>query len=377
MRHFQAFLIAMIVGAELFISTNGAAPKGQVKKMNFGKSKDGKPVHLYELSFGKPAPRAKIMTYGAIVTELIVADKNTKVDNVVLGFDNLAGYLKGHPYFGAICGRYANRIAKGKFTLDGKEYTLATNNGNNHLHGGKRGFDKVVWKATEVKRKDGPALMLQYRSVDGEEGYPGNLDVTVVYTLTEDAQLKIEYEAKTDKATILNLTNHSYFNLHGAGTGTILDHEVMLNAEKYTPVDSELIPTGKIDPVKGTPLDFTTAKKIGKDIKKIESDPVGYDHNFVLRKEKSGELSLAAKVSEPILGRVMEVWTTQPGVQLYTGNFLDGKAVGPRGAYKQYYGFCLETQHFPDSIHHENFPSVVLKPGETYKQTTIYKFSTK
>jgi aldose 1-epimerase len=349
--------------------------QGSVQKMDFGKTKDGTPVELFVLTNGKMT--AKVMTYGAILTELIVPDKDGKPGDVVLGFDSLEGYLAGHPFFGATTGRVANRIAKGKFTLDGKEYTLAVNNGPNSLHGGLKAFDKKIWKAEDASGPEGPAVRFSYLSPDGEEGYPGNLSVTVTYTVTNDQALKIDYKATTDKATPVNLTNHSYFNLAGPAAGDILGHELMLAADSYTPGDDTLIPTGEISPVKGTPLDFTAPKKIGAQIKEIPADPVGYDHNFVL-KGGGKSLALAAVVTEPTSGRVMEMFTTEPGVQFYTANFLDGSLKGKEGVvYTKHRAFCLEAQHFPDSINKPSFPSTVLRPGETYAQTTIYKFSTK
>jgi aldose 1-epimerase len=299
---------------------------------------------------------------------------------VVLGFENLKGYLEGHPYFGCIVGRYCNRIAKGKFSLDGKEYTLAANNGPNHLHGGKKGFDKVVWKVEGsgiTNDNKGLYLKLSYRSKDGEEGYPGNLACVVIYTVPFDTNsLQIEYEATTDRLTVVNLTNHSYFNLGGLKGGEILGHELEIMADKYTPTDDTLIPTGKIEPVAGTPFDFTKPKTMGKDIAQIKADPVGYDLNYVLRPSEL-TLRLAARVSEPKSGRVMEVRTTEPGIQFYTGNFLDGSNKGKGGvAYKKHFGFCLETQHFPDSPNHPEFPSVQLKPDRAYQSKTEYLFST-
>jgi aldose 1-epimerase len=349
--------------------------QAKLEKKDFGKTADGTPVDLYVLTNAKGA-QAKITTYGGIVTELWVPDRDGKLGDVVLGCDDLKSYLAGHPFFGAVAGRVANRIGKAKFTLDGKEYKLAANNGPNSLHGGKKGFDKVVWKAEPVKAADGVALKMSYRSPDGEEGYPGNLDVTMTYTLTNQNELKIDYSATTDKATPVNLTNHSYFNLAGPGSGTILDHEILIEADKYTPVDDTLIPTGKLEPVKGTPLDFTTPTKIGAHIKELKNDPQGYDHNYVLKGEGKS-LALAARVHEPKIGRVLEMYTTEPGVQFYTGNFLDGKVKGKGTAYQKHQGFCLEAQHFPDSVNQPNFPSVILRPGKTYTQTTVYKFLTK
>jgi aldose 1-epimerase len=357
-----------------------AAEKGgkpTVEKKAYGKTAEGKPVDLYVLTNGK-GMTVKITNYGGIVTELHAPDRDGKFADVVLGFDNLEGYIKGNPYFGCIVGRVANRIAKGRFTLEGKEYKLATNNGPSALHGGVKGFDKVVWKAESFKGPQSAGVQLRYVSKDSEEGYPGTLTTTVTYTLTEDNSLQIDYEATTDKATPVNLSNHSYFNLAGPGAGTILDHEIMIAADKYTPVDDTLIPTGKIDPVKATPLDFTTSTRIGKRIDQLKGDPVGYDHNFVLRQGEGKGPWLAARVTEPKSGRIMEMLTTEPGVQFYTGNFLDGKLKGKGGAvYRQYAGFCLEAQHFPDAVHHKNFPSIILEPGKTYTQTTIYHFSAK
>lgn len=344
----------------------------KITKSKFGNLPDGTVVDQYTLTNGKGIT-CKIISYGGIVTELHVPDKNGKPADVVLGFDNLAQYLSSSPYFGAICGRYANRIAKGKFTLDGKTYTLAVNNGPNALHGGLRGFDKVVWKATPSETKDGVSLKLTYTSGDGEEGYPGTLKVAVTYTLTTKNELQMDYEATTDKATTVNLTNHSYFNL--AGIGDVLSHELTLSAKNFTPTDDTLIPTGEIKSVKGTPFDFTTAKKIGQDIEKLYAVPHrGYDHNFVLDSQGKG-VALAARVVEPKSGRVMETLTDQPGVQLYTANFLEdtrckgGKVFGKHGA------LCLETQHYPDSVNHPEFPSTILRPGEQYRTTTIYRFS--
>jgi len=351
------------------------ATEARVEKAAYGKMKDGTAIDLYTLKNAKGMV-TRIITYGGIVTELHTADRAGKVADVVLGFKTLEPYLGDHPYFGAIIGRVGNRIAKGRFTLHGKAYALATNNGANHLHGGLKGFDKVVWKAEAVKAADGAALKLTYLSRDGEEGYPGNLSVTVVYTLTNQNELRIDYAATTDKATPVNLTNHSYFNLAGEGTGDILGHELMLAADRFTPVESTLIPTGELKAVAGTPMDFTKAMTIGSRIDKVPlAPPGGYDHNYVLT-GGGGSLALAARVREPRSGRVMEVHTTEPGVQLYTGNFLDGSLKGKRGtAYAKHSGFCLETQHFPDSVNHPNFPSTILEPGRTYRTTTEYRFS--
>lgn len=340
---------------------------------------DGKSVSLYRLTNAN-GMQADISNYGAIVTRLTAPDRNGRFDDVVLGYETVAEYVADTPYFGAIVGRYGNRIAKGRFTLDGVEYELAVNNEPNHLHGGIKGFDKVIWDAEPGQDAQGAHLRLTYISEDGEEGYPGTLKSTVVYTLSNNNELKIDYAASTDKATVVNLTHHGYWNLAGQGSGDILGHELMLNADRTTPVDSTLIPTGELKPVKGTPFDFTTPHKIGQ---RIDADDEqikfggGYDHNFVLNKP-GREMSLAARVYEPTTGRVMEVHTTEPGIQFYSGNFLDGSNVGKGGkAYHHRNGFCLETQHFPDSPNQQgnpNFPSVILRPGEKYEHHTVYKF---
>jgi aldose 1-epimerase len=365
------------VGCQSFGSKS--ASKAGIRKESFGTTKDGQAVDLYTLTNANGMV-AKITNYGGIVTELWVPDRNGKLGDVVLGFDNVGDYEEYSPYFGSLIGRYGNRIGKGKFTLDGKAYTLATNNDENHLHGGLKGFDKVVWNAEPVEKAGGPALKLRYLSKDMEEGYPGNLDVTVIYTLTNKNELKIDYKATTDKPTVVNLTNHSYFNLAGQGNGDILGHKLMLNADHYTPVDSGLITTGEIAPVAGTPFDFTEPTAIGARINNDNTQlgyGLGYDHNWVLNK-KGSEMSLAARVYEPTSGRVMKIFTNEPGVQFYAGNFLDGTFSGKKNkVYKHRYGFCLETQHFPDSPNKPNFPSVVLRPGETYSTTTIHKFTTR
>lgn len=369
------------LAAGLFASLGAAVASGQVvtkagrlmgvSRMDFGKTPDGTPVEIYTLTNGKIT--AKVMTYGAILTELVVPDRDGKPGDVVLGFDDLKGYLAGHPYFGATVGRVANRIGGAKFSLDGKEYKLAANNGPNTLHGGLKGFDKVVWKAQPVPN----GVAFTYRSPDGEEGFPGNLDATVTYSLGDDASIRIDYKATTDQATPVVLTNHSYFNLAGPASGTILDEEIQINAANYTPGDEGMIPTGSIAPVKGTPLDFTTSTVIGKRFDQLKAEPIGYDHNFVLDPDARFP-NVAARVSDPKSGRVMEVLTTEPAVQFYTGNFLDGSVKGKGGvAYKKNQALCLEAQHFPDSVHHANFPSTILRPGQTYAQTTIYRFSTK
>lgn len=349
----------------------------KVEKKSFG-TVGGKEVSLFTMTNNK-GMTTTITNYGGIVVTLTAPDSQGKFEDVVLGYDKLDGYIKETPYFGAIVGRYGNRICKGKFTVDGKEYTLAINNKPNALHGGLKGFDKVVWDAESFTEANAVGLKLTYLSKDGEEGYPGNLKSTVTYRLTNDNELKIDYEATTDKATPVNLTNHTYFNLAGQGKGDILDHEMMLNADKFTPVDETLIPTGELKPVKGTPFDFTKATRIGARINNTEDPQIkfggGYDHNFVLNRTGPG-LSLAAKVTEPKSGRVMEVLTTEPGVQFYTGNFLDGTIVGKGGSvYKHRFAFCLETQHYPDSPNKPEFPTTILKPGQQYKTTTVYRFS--
>ncbi len=363
----------------LAFSLVGCATGGkgtQVSRQPFGQTKDGTPVDLYTLRNSKGA-EARISNYGGLVISLTVPDRNGNLGDVTLGYDNLDGYLKETPYFGALIGRYGNRIAKGKFTLDGKEYTLATNNGPNALHGGLKGFDKVVWQPTILASAEGPALQLKYLGKDGEEGYPGNLSVTAVYTLTEDNGLKLEFTATTDKDTVVNLTHHSYFNL--AGKGDILNHVVMIPADRFTPVDSTLIPTGELKPVDGTPFDFRKPTAIGARINQDDEQLKfggGYDHNWVINKPL-GSYGLMARVTEPTSGRVMEVFSTEPGLQFYSGNFLDGSITGKGGwVYKHRSAFCMEPQHYPDSPNKPEFPSVVLKPGQVYKNTILYRFST-
>lgn len=346
----------------------------KIQQQTFGKIKTGESVDLYTLR-NPSGMEVNITNYGAIVVSIKVPDRSGRPGDVVLGFDTLDGYLARHPFFGAIVGRYGNRIAKGRFTLDGVEYKLATNNGENHLHGGVRGFDKMLWSARELAK--GNSIELRYVSKDGEEGYPGTLTATVTYTLTDKNELRIDYLATTDKTTILNLTNHSYFNLAGQGEGDVLGHMVQLNADRFTPVDAGQIPTGELRAVAGTPFDFRKPHAIGERIEARDEQigTRGYDHNFVLN-GKAGTLRPAVRVSEPKSGRVMEVLTTEPGVQFYTGNNLDGSIRGKGGkTYGKRYGFCLETQHYPDSPNKPNFPSVVLRPGKQYRSTTVYKFS--
>ncbi|MFC1738606.1 aldose epimerase family protein [Planctomycetota bacterium] len=344
-----------------------------IQKEPFGTTADGEKADLYTLTNANGLI-VKITNYGGIVTELHVPDKNEKLADIVSGYNSLDKYIENSPYFGALIGRYGNRIADGKFTLEGREYTLAKNENNiSHLHGGVKGFDKVVCDAEPMETDDGPALKVTYLSPDGEEGYPGNLSCTVIYTLTNDNELKISYEAETDKTTVLNLTHHSYFNLAGHDSGDILGHKLMLKADNYTPVDDKLIPTGQIKPVAGTPMDFTSPETIGARIEQVKG---GYDHNYVLNKTDDS-LTLAARVSESTTGRVMEVYTTEPGLQFYSGNFLDGTNKGKGAVYNRHNAFCLEAQHFPDSPNKPNFPSVVLEPSEKYTQLTIYKFYAK
>ncbi|MEI6667673.1 MAG: aldose epimerase family protein [Acidobacteriota bacterium] len=357
--------------------TAGPGKAARVDKAKYGVTKDGVAVDVYTLTNANGVV-AKVITFGALLTELRVPDRTGALADVVLGFSTLDRYEGVHPYFGATVGRVGNRIAKGKFRLGGQEYTLAVNNAPNHLHGGVKGFDKRVWRALPVPAVDGASVRFSYLSPDGEEGYPGTLAASVTYTLSNRNELRLDYTATTDKATPLNLTHHSYFNLAGEGTGDILGHELTLMADRYTPVDDTLIPTGELAPVRSTVMDFTRATPLGARIAQVPGPaPGGYDHNYVLN-SGGGVLALAAVAREPVSGRVMEVLTTEPGVQLYTGNFLDGTATGKTGvAYKKQFGFCLETQHFPDSINHPAFPPTVLEPGRTFKSTTVYRFSAK
>jgi aldose 1-epimerase len=344
-----------------------------VDKEPYGKLPDGRQVDLYTLTNANGL-RVRLMNYGAITVGVEVPDRDGKLTDVTLGFDEFEQWLSNKPHFGSTVGRYANRIARGQFTLDGQTYTLAKNNGENHLHGGIKGFDKVLWRGEPVQTDDAVGVKFTYLSKDGEEGYPGNLNVTALYTLTNDNEFKAEFSATTDKPTIVNLAHHSYWNLAGAAAGDILGHELMLNADRYTPVDAGLIPTGELRRVAGTPMDFTEPTAIGARIAQVEG---GYDHNFVLRNQ-TGRVALAARVFEPKTGRVMEIYTDQPGIQFYSGNFLDGTITGKGGVvYQKHHGFCLETQHYPDSPNKPHFPSVVLRPGEKYKHVMIHKFSTR
>ena len=342
----------------------------------------GQAVERYTLT-NASGMQISILTYGATVQSIMVPDREGNMENVALGFDNIEDYDTISPYFGSIVGRYANRIAEGTFTLDGETYELAINNDPNTLHGGDEGFDNKIWTAEEVDSADGPSVMMSYTSPDGEEGYPGTLDVSVTYTLTDSDEIRIDYAATTDAPTVINLSNHTYFNLAGEGSGTIYDHELQLNASNFTPVDETLIPTGEIAPVAGTPFDFTTSKPIGEDIRDASSEQImiglGYDHNFVLDRDAPDDTTMieAGQVMDPATGRIMTISTTEPGIQFYSGNFLNGAISGPGGqAYRQGDGFALETQHFPDSPNQPDFPSTELRPGEEFTSTTVYAFST-
>jgi aldose 1-epimerase len=370
-----------LAGAMLFFAGETTVAQ-DVKKEPFGKTPDGKSVDIYTLTSAKGL-QARITNYGAIVVSLLVPDRSGRKADVVLGYKTLDEYIKDTPYFGAIVGRYGNRIAGGKFKLDGKEYKLATNNEPGGipcaLHGGLKGFDKQVWDAEPAKKEGAAGLKLHYLSKDGEEGYPGNLDATVWYWLTDAGELKIDYRVTADKATPVNLTNHSYFNLKGEGNGDILDHTMMIAAGRFTPVNKGLIPTGELRPVKGTPFDFTSPHAIGERVGAADEQIKfggGYDHDWALDNQ-TGKLALAARVQEPTTGRVMEVLTTEPSIQFYCGNFLDGHNIGKSGKpYNFRNGFCLETQHFPDSPNQERFPSTILRPGKVYESSTVYRFST-
>lgn len=383
MNHFvnrkELLLVLVIVTSLLFCAgfQNKPSLKAGAQKAAFGQLPDGTPVDLYTLT-NRQGAEARITNYGGIVVSLKVPDRKGQMGDVVLGYDTLAEYVKRNPMFGALVGRFGNRIANAKFSLNGVEHQLAPNSGGNHIHGGRKGFDKMVWQAMQVTSKNGAALELNYLSKDGEEGYPGNLSVTVTYTLTNDNALKIEYSATSDKDTVVNLTNHSYFNL--AGAGDVLKHELTINADRFLVAGDRLIPTGEFRSVQNTPFDFRQSTAIGARINSQDEQMVlgrGYDHSFVLN-HKAGVLGLAAKVYEPTTGRVMETFTTEPGVVFYTSNGFDGSIKGKGGqAYSRYAGLCLETQHFPDSPNKPQFPSTVLKKGATYRSTTVFKFSVK
>jgi aldose 1-epimerase len=367
--------IVTLVACKSKVSDKNTGDTCTIKKESFEKEVDGRKVKLFMLE-NNNGIKVYITNFGARIVALCTPDRNGQSADIVLGFDNIDDYIDERMYLGCIVGRYANRINKGKFSLDGKEYTLYLNDGINTLHGGNKGFDKKVWEA----KQEGNSVILTYLSPEGEEGYPGNLTVKKIYTLTDNNELKMEYEATTDKPTVINLTNHSYFNLKGEGDTTILDHYLMANASYFTPVNSELIPTGEIVPVAGTPFDFTTGKQIGKDIGMPDEQLAfgrGYDHNWVINKDTAGALTLAAKVWEETTGRVLEIYTTEPAFQFYSGNFMDGSVKGKSG--KPYYkrsALAIEPQHYPDSPNHPNFPSTVLKPGEKYRQLSVFKFYT-
>ena len=376
LRRFLIVTALVITIGGLLVAQQNKSTSG-VQQERFG-AREERPIILYTLK-NSHGVEVRAMNYGGIIQSIRVPDRDGKFADVVLGHDTAEGYIPNPPYIGAVVGRYANRIANGTFTLDGKTYTLPKNDGPNTLHGGTtRTFDKVMWESQPLKDKNG--VMFEYLSKDGEEGFPGNLKVRVTYVLTDSNELVIDYEATTDKATPINVSQHSYFNLKGEGNGDILDHEILINADRFTPVDKNLIPTGELRSVKGTPFDFTKSTKIGSRIEDNYEQLTlghGYDHNFVLNRKGAG-MTLAAQVYEPTTGRVLEVSTTQPAVQFYTGNFLDGSVTGKSGhVYKRRNGLCLETQHYPDSPNHPDFPNTILKPGEKFHQTTAFKFSTK
>jgi aldose 1-epimerase len=373
----SALLVSWMVG--VFDCPLGAEAKSTMKKEPFGKTEAGEPVDLYTLT-NKGGMDATITNFGGIVVSLKAPDRNGQMEDVVLGYDKLDGYLTNKAFLGALIGRYGNRIAHGQFKLGGTTYNVPKNDGENSLHGGTTGFNKRLWTAKDVSGPHGQALQLTYLSKDGEEGYPGKLSVKVVYTLTDQNELQIDYSATTDKETVVNLTNHSYFNLAGQGNGDILEHQLTLRADRFTPVDATLIPTGELRPVNGTPFDFSKPTAIGSRINQDDEQlkfGKGYDHNWVLSGGKGG-VTLAAQAYDPKSGRVLEVLTDQPGIQFYSGNFLDGSITGKGGkVYNHRYAFCLETQHFPDSPNHPSFPSTTLKPGQRYHTITIFKFSKK
>ena len=375
MRLFKFWFLLAAAALLISLGLSAAQPMKRLEEREFGKMPDGTPVKLFTLHNAKGLT-AKVMSYGAVLVELQAPDRTGALTNVILGTDNLEQYLKGFPASAAVIGRVANRIAKARFTLDGVEYKLAANNGPNHLHGGRKGFAQALWLGKGLPG-DGHSAAVQftYLSKDGEEGYPGNLNVSVTYTLTDENELRLDYEATTDKATPVNLSNHGYFNL--AGFGQVHEHELWLATERYTLADDQLIPTGEIASVKGTPLDFTSPTPIGAHIDQLKPKLSGYDHNFVLESDGKSP-RLAARVVEPRSGRVLEMRTTEPGVQLYTGNHLDGKQAGIGGVfYPHHGGFCLETQHYPDSVNHPGFPSTILRPGQIFRSTTVFAFSSK
>jgi aldose 1-epimerase len=374
LHHQRTAAVPLILVGLLACADREPAMTRSVARTPFDTTPAGEPVELFTLTNPRGI-EVRALTYGGIILSLRTPDRDGRLGDVVLGYDRLAGYLRASPYFGAIIGRYGNRIARGRFTLDDVTYTLATNNGPNHLHGGVRGFDKVVWSGEAITTDTAVGVVFRYTSPEGDEGYPGTLQAQVTYTLTDDGKLVFDYRATTDRATPVNLTQHSYFNL--AGAGDILGHELMIAASGYTPVDSTLIPTGVVAPVEGTPFDFRTPTAIGARI--AGDDPqlrngLGYDHNFALDRE-GNDLILAARVAEPTSGRTLEIWTTEPGIQVYSGNFLDGSITGKAGqVYAHRTGFCLETQHYPDSPNQAAFPSAILRPGEEYRSRTVLAF---
>ncbi len=380
-----AAAVLMLGGAEAQGSADtasGDAARG-VDKSVFGQLPDGRQVDVYRFT-NVNGIEMRVINYGGIILSLKTPDAQGEFDDIVLGFDSLEEYLsdeyrQANPYFGALIGRYGNRIAGGQFSLDGETHSLATNDGDNHLHGGRQGFDRVLWQAEPFANDEGAGLVLRYTSEDGEEGYPGRLETEVTYTLTDADELVVDYRATTDKPTPVNLTQHSYFNLEGEGSGSILDHHLTIHADAFTPVDDTLIPTGEIRPVAGTPFDFTQPTPIGERIEQDNEQLTfgkGYDHNFVLAEQAASKPVLAARVWEPDSGRLLEIATTEPGIQFYSGNFLAGDLIGKRGqAYEHRSGFALETQHYPDSPNQANFPSTILEPGETYRTRTVYRFS--
>jgi aldose 1-epimerase len=368
---------ALIAGSLLLMAACAREREATINRAPFGKLPDGTAVEVLTLT-NAHGVEVRAITYGGIIVSLRVPDRNGQLDDVVLGYDSLDGYLRSSPYFGAIVGRYGNRIAGARFVLDGTTYRLAANDGRNHLHGGIKGFDKVVWEASPFQSDSGVGVAFTHTSPDGDEGYPGTLRVQVRYTLTDRDELIVDYDATTDKATPLNLTQHTYFNLAGDGRRDVLDHVVWINADGFTPVDSALIPTGSIDSVAGTPLDFRTPTAIGarieQDYPQLRVGAGGYDHNFVLRREGGG-LGHAARVEEPTTGRTLDLYTTEPGLQFYAGNFLDGSITAKGGhVYRRRFGFCLETQHYPDSPNHPQFPSTILRPGDEYQSRTVFAF---
>ena len=368
---------SVAVGASIVLGVAASAAENDgkrptVTRSTFGQMPDGTEVLLFTLA-NAAGLEAKVMTYGATLVSVKAPDRRGNLDHITLHLDSLEDYLAGHPLFGSVVGRYANRIAGARFTIDGVEYPITPNAGGNHIHGGKLGFQKIVFEAKPFFEDDVAGVHLSHTSPDGHEGYPGTLDTTVTYSLTNNGSLIMAYVAHTDKPTHLNLTNHAYWNLAGAGSGDVLGHVLMLNADRYLPSDDRRMPLGNIEPVAGTPMDFTEPETIGARVDRVQGE--NYDHCYVLNKESGKRLSLAAKVMEPKTGRVMEVYTTQPGVQLYTAKGLNGRLGADGKSYGPYHGFCLETQHYPDSPNRPAFPSTVLRPGETYEQVTIHKFS--